>query len=160
MKSGYTEELSRPLLEWLAENSVDYQDNISSPAVDREVYALQSLGGAIKDVGEGDTAYSGRSANWQVAVEAGFTTPEERERIVPWLRESWATTQSNLDLKTSYVNLNFEEGPDRLRDDIFGVEKFTRLQSIKAKYDPQNVLALNWNIPPLAAEDAAAGSAK
>lgn len=158
MKSGYTQQLSRGLLEWMAENSVDYQDNVSSPEVNREVYALQSLGGAIKDVGEADTAYSGRSANWHAAVEVGFTTPAERERIVPWVRRSWETTQSLLDMKTSYVNLNFEEGPDRLRDEIFGVEKFRRLQAVKAEYDPQNVLALNWNIPPLAMENSGAGS--
>lgn len=158
MKSGYTQELSRPLLEWMSENSVDYRDNVSSPLVNREVYTLQALGGAIKDVPEADTAFSGRAANWHVAVEVGFTTPEDRDRIVPWTRKSWTKTQSLIDMKTSYVNLNFEEGPDRLRDDIFGVEKFDRLQAIKATYDPQNVLALNWNIPPLPTEDPLASS--
>lgn len=149
MKSGYTREVSRPLLEWLAENSVEYRDNVSSPKVTREVYTLQALGGAVQDVGENESAYSGRAANWHVAIEAGFTDAEERGRIVPWIRDSWQKTQSLLDMSTSYVNLNVEEGASRLRDEIFGPEKFDKLQRIKAEYDPGNALSLNWNIPPL-----------
>jgi len=56
-------------------------------------------------------------------------------------------------MKTSYVNLNFEENPNRLRDDIFGPDKLARLQRIKAEYDPTNIFFMNWNIPPMTAAD-------
>jgi hypothetical protein len=137
----------------MAENSVDYRTNVSSRKVGREVYTLQALGGAVQDEAEEDAAYSGRAANWHVAIEAGFSNAGERDRIVPWIRNSWATTQPMLDMKTSYVNLNFEENPNRLRDDIFGPDKLARLQRIKAEYDPTNIFFMNWNIPPMTAAD-------
>lgn len=152
VKSGYTREITRPLLEWMAENSVEYRTAIASPEVEWGVYTLATLGGAVQDVPEADSAYSGREANWHVAIEAGFTTPGERSRIVPWLRGTWEKTQPMLDMKTSYVNLNCDEGPSRLEKDIFGPEKFTRLQRVKSEYDPANVFSSNWNIPPLPQE--------
>ena len=46
-----------------------------------------------------------------------------------------------------YVNFLSEEGADRVRA-AYGAEKFARLQKIKAEYDPENLFALNQNIPP------------
>lgn len=151
MKSGFTRELSRELLELTAENAIEYRSNISSPKVGREVYTLQALGGAIQDLDENDAAYSGRAALWHGAIEAGFTTPEERERIVPWIRDAWKRTRPLMDMTNSYVNLNFEEGEgnDPLID-VFGEEKYARLQQVKTDWDPTNLFRHNFNIKPLA----------
>jgi FAD/FMN-containing dehydrogenase len=40
-----------------------------------------------------------------------------------------------------------DEGPARLRVS-YGEEKYARLVALKAKFDPDNVLSLNQNIPP------------
>ncbi|MCR6030115.1 FAD-binding protein [Nocardioides sp. zg-579] len=148
MKSGYTKEVKRDLLEWMSEASVDYTLNVSSPHVERDIYTLQLLGGAIQDTPEEATAYTGREAQWHSAVECGFTTPAERERIVSWIQESWKTNSSYFDMDASYVNLNTDDGDEPVKK-IFGA-KYARLQEIKSTYDPNNVLALNWNIKPLA----------
>lgn len=148
MKSGYTKEVRPGLLEWMTEASLDYTLNVSSPHVEREIYTFQLMGGAISDVPEEATAYSGRDARWHSAVECGFTTPEERERIVGWIKESWKTNSSFFDMDASYVNLNTDDGDEPVKK-IFGA-KYSKLQEIKSKYDPDNVLSLNWNIKPRA----------
>ncbi|KUN83416.1 FAD-binding oxidoreductase [Streptomyces griseoruber] len=148
MKSGLTRELSRPLVEGVVEHAVEYHDKISSGAVQREVFAVQSLGGAVQDLDDDATAYSGRAAEWHIGVEVGFTTAEDRERIVPWTRDTWTKTKSLLDLSTSYVNLNFEPGENALAD-VFGAGKYERLRRIKTEYDPTNLFSHNFNIKPL-----------
>lgn len=146
MKSGHARELSRDLIERLLANARDFRD-VASPDVQREVYAIQSLGGAASDIAEADTAYGGRQARWHVAIEVGFKTPAERDRIVTWTKEAWAKTEPQLDLKTSYVNLNFEDG-QRALDQVYGPHKLSRLRKIKATYDPDNFFRLNTNITP------------
>ena len=45
------------------------------------------------------------------------------------------------------MNFLDDEGEERIRA-AYGDEKFTRLQTLKRKYDPDNVFRLNQNIPP------------
>jgi FAD binding domain/Berberine and berberine like len=146
MKSGHARDLSPDLSRRLVDHAVDYRA-VASPGVQREVYAIQSLGGAASDVVEGDTAYGGRQARWHVAIEVGFTTPDERARIVDWTKQSWAKTEQLLDLKTSYINFNFEEEQGAL-DKVYGPGKLSRLRAIKRAYDPDNFFRLNTNIAP------------
>jgi hypothetical protein len=55
-----------------------------------------------------------------------------------------------------YVNmLNFDE-MDRVVEAFGGPEKYTRLGRVKAQYDPQNLVRMNYNITPLPAKSASA----
>jgi hypothetical protein len=81
MKSGHARDLSPDLSRRLVDHAVGYRA-VASPRVQREVYAIQSLGGAASDVAEGETAYRGRQARWHVAIEVRFTTPDERARVL------------------------------------------------------------------------------
>ncbi|HKY82115.1 MAG TPA: BBE domain-containing protein [Sphingobium sp.] len=148
MKSGHAKTLGSGLIEQMVTNSMEYQ-RIASPDVLREVYAIQSLGGAASDVAEEDTAYSGRDAQWHCAVEVGFMDQEERDKVVAWTKSTWAETEKHLDLKTSYVNMNFEEGKGAL-ENVYGASKLERLRAVKAAYDPENFFRLNTNIQPVA----------
>ncbi|MFC9664080.1 FAD-binding oxidoreductase [Nocardia sp. NPDC127606] len=145
MKSGHTRELSRGFAERMVESCLEYR-KVASPSVPKEVYAIQSLGGAASDVPEDASAYSGRAAQWHCAIEVGFTTNDERDRIVDWTKETWSETQKHLDMKTSYVNLSFDEGS---LDDVYGAEKLQCLQKLKGIYDPENLFRFNTNIEPL-----------
>lgn len=146
MKSGHARNLNAGLIECMAEGAMNFQA-IASPDVHREVYAVQALGGAASDIAEDATAYSGRDAQWHCAVEVGYTTSEERERIVTWTKNSWADTEKHLDMRTSYVNLNFEDGPEAV-ENVYGAWKLDRLRRVKAEFDPDNVFNLNVNIAP------------
>ena len=55
--------------------------------------------------------------------------------------EPWSAGKAPLNFISS------DEGEQRLRAS-FGDAKFERLQALKDKYDPDNVFALNANIPP------------
>jgi FAD/FMN-containing dehydrogenase len=46
-----------------------------------------------------------------------------------------------------YVNFLGDEGADRIRA-AYGARKYDRLKALKRKYDPDNFLRLNQNIPP------------
>lgn len=146
MKSGHSRELTESLIDRMVEAALDHR-KIASPHVKREVYGIQTLGGAVSDVAEDATAYSGREAKWHCAVEVGFTTPQERERVVGWTREGWATTETYLDMRTSYVNMMVDDNPNLLRN-VYGDSKLERLRDVKSSYDPGNFFRLNPNIVP------------
>jgi FAD/FMN-containing dehydrogenase len=108
-------------------------------------FPIFQLGGAIRRVGENETAYSGRRAghtiniNATTATAAGFD--EERE----WSRNFWTALAP---YHTSvYVNFLMDEGEERIRQ-AYGAEKYDRLKALKRQYDPDNFFRLNQNIPP------------
>jgi hypothetical protein len=151
MKSGHTRELSQPMIGKMVDSSMQYAA-VRAPRVQREAWVIQSLGGAASDIPDDASAYSGREAQWHAAIEVGFMTREERDRIVTWTRNAWNETQELLDLDTSYVNMNFEEGSGAL-EGVYGTGKLARLREIKTAYDPGNFFRMNTNIAPCPARD-------
>ena len=133
----------------LAELNDDVIDIIATKAQQMTspltAFPIFQLGGAIRRVGEDDTAFSGRGAghtiniNATTATQAGFD--EERE----WSRSFWTALRS---YHTSvYVNFLMNEGEDRIRQ-AYGAAKYDRLKALKRKYDPGNFFRINQNIPP------------
>jgi len=108
-------------------------------------FPIFQLGGAIRRIGEDDTAFTGRRAghtiniNATTASAAGFD--EERE----WSRSFW--TALGPYHTGVYVNFLMNEGEDRIRQ-AYGAHKYDRLKALKRKYDPDNFFRINQNIPP------------
>jgi len=108
-----------------------------------------SLGGAIADVGEEDTAYSSRDAQYAFEVIAVWADPAERETHVRWARE-WAALIDRFTLGGVYVNMvAADEGAERVRS-LYGSGKYERMAALKARMDPGNLLHLNQNVKPAA----------
>ena len=64
-----------------------------------------------------------------------------------WVRSVWQDMQRH---STGRMYLNFPglgEGDSLVRD-AYGTETYTKLQTIKRKYDPSNFFRLNQNIVP------------
>jgi len=107
---------------------------------------LFSLGGAIANVGEEETAYSNRSAQFDLLAAATWTDSSEDERNMSLTRENWrALTPFARD--AVYVNDLGADINERVRD-AYGVTKFARLAALKQRWDPENTFRLNGNIAP------------
>ncbi|MGW4891668.1 FAD-binding oxidoreductase [Kitasatospora sp. NPDC004240] len=130
--------LDDPVIELTAEHSA----RIGSPLTSFPIF---QLGGAIRRLGEDDTAFSGRSAghtfniNGTTAAAEGFA--EERA----WVRGFWSALAPHH--TGVYVNFLMEEGDGRVQQ-AYGERKFARLRALKRQWDPRNVFRLNQNIPP------------
>jgi FAD/FMN-containing dehydrogenase len=113
---------------------------------DAEVGAasLMTYGGAIADVDPAATAFPHRGAHFEYDAGAKWDDPADDERNVASCRalaaglEPWSTGV--------YVNaLTGDEGAGVHR--AYG-GSYDRLRRIKSVWDPDNVFALNANIPP------------
>ena len=119
----------------------EYGNRIASPITS---VGLWQMGGAVRRVGEDETAFNGRAAGHTFNIggnsesAAGFE--EERE----WARSYWSALSP---YHTSvYVNFLMDEGEERIRQ-AYGA-KYDVLKTLKRKYDPDNFFRLNQNIPP------------
>ncbi len=121
--------------------TVEHSLRIRSPLTS---FPIWQFGGAMARVPEDATSFHGRGAGHEfnilgvTASEAGF------DEEVEWVRGFSAALEPH---RTGvYVNFLMEEGESRVRQ-AYG-DKYERLQSLKRRYDPDNVLRLNQNISP------------
>ena len=140
-KGHFVRELNDELIDELLARAVE----LGRPQVD---VLLESLHGAPKDV---DPALSGigyRSAAFNVSVMGTWVDPEDDESHIAWVRETAAAIEPWA-LGGGYANyMQADEPLERVRA-AFGDDAFDRLQALKLRYDPTNVLHRNQNIPPL-----------
>ena len=115
------------------------------PSPSSEIH-FQHLGGAVARVGEDDTAFGNRSAQYVLNVIARTPDAQGFEDSVAWAR---ATTQAlePVSRKGAYVNFMGDAGDDRLRSS-YGDANYERLVALKRRYDPTNLFRLNQNIAP------------
>jgi FAD/FMN-containing dehydrogenase len=108
---------------------------------------IESLRGAPKEVDPESSALGYRDAAFNVSVMASWTDPAHDEEGIAWARET-ATAIEPYSVSGGYANyMQADEPLDRVRA-AFGPDSFARLQSLKSRYDPDNVLHRNQNIPP------------
>jgi len=108
---------------------------------------IESLHGAPKDV-DGSTAAVGfRDATFNVSVMAAWLDPAHDEEQIAWTRETSAAIEP-FSVSGGYVNyMQADEPIERVRA-AFGEDSFDGLRELKARYDPDNVLRRNQNVPP------------
>ncbi len=116
------------------------------PVPGLEVYCLQ-LGGAVSDVDEDATAYSGRAAAFYWIAQGVWDSPEDDERAIAWCRRT-ARRLGELSMAANYVN---EQADTGVAHSAYGESKYRRLAQLKSRYDPMNVFHLNQNIEPIRA---------
>jgi FAD/FMN-containing dehydrogenase len=108
---------------------------------------FESLRGAPKDVDPDSAALGYRDADFNVSVMANWTDPAHDDEGIAWARETAAAIEP-WSVSGGYANyMQADEPLERVRA-AFGPANFTRLEALKSRYDPENVLRRNQNIPP------------
>ena len=124
---------------------VDHYRRAPSPGT---FVLLQQLGNAANRVDPAATAFSHRSARYDLVILASWSDPADDGRNVSWVRELW-DAMAPFSLGALYVNSVVEDDPAAVRS-AYRPETFERLAGLKARYDPTNFFRLNPNIPPAA----------
>jgi FAD/FMN-containing dehydrogenase len=118
---------------------------------------IESLHGAPKDSDPGIGVAGFRNAAFNISAMAVWKQQEHDGECIAWTRgtaqaiEPWSSNTGG------YVNyMQADEPIERVRA-TFGAAGFERLQALKRRFDPNNVLHRNQNVPPPA--KAASGGA-
>ena len=137
-KGGFLAEMDDRVIDVIADSVED------TPMPDLEVYCLQ-LGGAVGDIDEDATAYSGRAAAFYWIAQGVWDRPDDDERAIAWCRGA-ARRLGERSMSTNYVN---EQADTGIAHGAYGESKYRRLAQLKWRYDPMNVFRLNQNIEPM-----------
>lgn len=116
-----------------------------APTADSDIYVLQ-LGGAINDIEESATPYSGRAANYYWIASAKWKDSSHDERCIAWGRKT-AKSLAAISMEGNYINEQADFGKE-VAYNAYGAEKYNRLARLKARFDPGNLFRLNQNIAP------------
>ena len=140
-KSGNLDELTDAAIEVIASHAA----TATSPYT---AVGLLTMGGAIARVGETDTAYSGRSAAYNLSLDNIWLDPAENEAQIAWTRRFHEALAPHFGAG-AYLNFNAEV-------DAAGVAaaygpNYARLRELKDRYDPTNLFRLNQNVRPTSA---------
>jgi len=109
---------------------------------------IESLHGAPKDADAPAGAVGFRHAAFNVSVMATWQDLGRDAEQIDWARATAAAVEP-WSVSGGYINyMQADEPIERVRA-AFGAEAFERLQTLKRRYDPHNILRRNQNIPPL-----------
>ena len=144
-----------PGLQWYWR--ADFVREISDQAVDLHLkYAAQlptghstmhlyPINGRASRVGQGDTAWAYRDANFAQVIVGVDPDPVNKSAMIQWAQDYWTALHPH-SAGGAYVNMMMEEGEERVKAAYR--ENYQRLAAIKAKYDPSNLFHINQNIKP------------
>jgi FAD/FMN-containing dehydrogenase len=108
---------------------------------------IESLQGAPKDIDPSTAALGYREATFNLSAMASWTDPGVDDEHIAWARETAAAIEP-WSVGGGYANyMQADEPLERVRA-AFGDDSFERLQALKSRYDPDNRLHRNHNIPP------------
>jgi len=136
-KGGFLENLSEQAIDCMCTEAAN------APTADSEINVMQ-LGGAVSDVDESQTAYSGRSAAFYWISLSVWDHPRDDATCLTWAR----TAARGLAYSSSSRNYVNEQSEPGIAAQAYGAEKYRRLVKLKTRFDPNNLFRLNQNIAP------------
>jgi FAD/FMN-containing dehydrogenase len=149
MRPGLRRYWKGHLMRELPDAAIDAFLGRGGPATDGELRAKGSLlayGGAIGQVGIGDTAFSHRDAAFEFITSEGWEDPADDEARIAAPRRFAAAMEPFA--SGVYVNSLADEADGGGVRAAYYVATLERLTALKDRYDPDNVFHLNHNIPP------------
>lgn len=145
-KGGFLKKIDDTVITCLKTEIAAAKEIPAAPSAESDIYMLQ-LGGAIADIEDNATSYSGRAASYYWITTSVWNDPADDARRMDWGRKA-AKSFAAISMKGNYVNEQVEIGKD-VALNAYGLEKYTRLSKLKACFDPTNLFRLNQNIEPL-----------
>ena len=152
---NYTKEAH---LDQLSDGAIDalvdfWEDGLSGTesTIEGEI-AIYGLGGVAAEIPEEDAAFANRGSLWWINWAMHWHEPGDDLKNMAAIREScealapWGGTGV-------YVNMLNVDELDRIVEAYGGPEKYRRLGTVKAQYDPGNLFRRNHNIAPEPAEE-------
>jgi hypothetical protein len=132
-KNGMVKEWSQGLVDTLID------------AYDPRVFLTNHVaGGAVKRVGETDTAFPHRNAELMLVLVTGWGDPAMDQELIQATRAQYAALEPYMG--GYYDNIEYDRDA---RVGNYG-PAYGRLSRIKGQYDPGNLFRLNSNIEPAA----------
>ncbi|MGH8945761.1 MAG: FAD-binding protein [Acidimicrobiia bacterium] len=132
-----------PLEDPLVDTIVDHTFRVRSP---HSYAVIFQLGGAVADVDEDATAFSGRHAAHSLNINAVWLPDQPiAEDETVWTRGFFTALEPHQ--MGAYINFLDHDDRDRVKFS-YGATKYRRLVALKDRYDPDNVFRLNHNIRP------------
>jgi FAD/FMN-containing dehydrogenase len=110
---------------------------------------IENFHGAATRVAPTDTAYALRASGFNVLVLSQWMAAGDDAACTAWARETYAALQPFVSASRYLNYLDHDDAGEATLAAAYG-SNVRRLQSIKAKYDPDNVFRLNVNVPPRA----------
>lgn len=142
-KGHFLRELPDEIIELTAEH-------LRRPEVAQSSILFEPLRGAVRHEPTGGTAFAQRRAAWNVSALGIWTDPTDDAAVTSWARAFAAALEPYSTTGGGYLNYSASDEPlDRVAA-AFGDAAFTRLREVKRRYDPENRLRFNHNIPPAA----------
>jgi FAD/FMN-containing dehydrogenase len=110
---------------------------------------LHHMGGAFGRVAEDATAFPNRSAQYWLNVYGFWRNADEDAARIAWVKGFSDAMQPHA-MAGQYVNFLGHDGGDAYGKALaaYGPSKLERLMVVKRRYDPDNLLRINHNIPP------------
>jgi len=138
-RSNFMTELSDGALDVFLSHS----DDLPKPGT---LILIEHLGGAVGRVGNNETAFSNRDANYNMSVFGTWLGPAEDERNIAWVRNFGDELKP---FATGGAYVNYMAGDESAGSVRAAYEaNFKRLVEVKRKYDPTNFFSGNQNIVP------------
>jgi FAD/FMN-containing dehydrogenase len=109
-------------------------------------FGVTAQRGAIARVGEGDTAFTGRTAAFDFSADSAWDDAADDDVNRAWVRDAMAVVEPDA-IEGRYANENADAGPAETRL-MYGDVKLARLADLKRTWDPDNVFRLNHNVAP------------
>lgn len=133
-KNGMLKEFTQGLIDTMLE---------AFTADPRMALFTHTAGGAVRDIGENDTAFPHRNAETMIIVAGGWTDAADDAAAMA-LGRSWFRA---LEPYTGGYYDNIEWDGDKTVSKNYG-PNYERLSRIKGHYDPGNLFRMNSNIKP------------
>ncbi|HSO97596.1 MAG TPA: FAD-binding oxidoreductase [Solirubrobacteraceae bacterium] len=138
-RSGYIDELTDGAIDAI----LAHTSGIPAPLGQVHIH---QMGGAMSRVPAGATAFGNRDAGFLMNCIGLWLDPSEDQANTAWVRAA-SDAMESYGTGARYVNFLADEGDAGVRS-AYEAETFTRLQNLKARYDPTNFFHLNQNIKP------------